>query len=656
MSNKSRKPRLKFTISFSMFFLILLASVTFYIIKAYETDAYEKYNYKSRAFLNFIKQNPEAFQTSKKIDKELNKLVDLNEALYLVVEGKDGEVSSAVNIKIAEQKLYSQVEQPSDITKDNPIFKISLPVISENVELGRIYLAFDASETVAKLHNTKFLIAAFSLAVFLLFVIIIFTSSTVAFRPLTKIISSLDRYIDGDKETKIDYKRNNEIGVLAKKINSVLRELEKKSSRIKSLNAQLGIAFKEKIYELDSEISQRRKVELSLYKSEQQFGLVFENAPIGMFIVSPSNRIMNVNKAFCDITDYTKRELIDSDIKLLFDESIETTLFNGSDQRHLSYYDLTGEKVMITKNKDKINVIAKCVTIYDDKSVPKHTIVQTLDITEMKKTQKDLMLALEKAEESNRLKSAFLAQMSHEIRTPLNAILTAVPILADEIDKANEDAQIIIDSVDSAGKRLLRTINMILNMSAVQTGNYKPDFEPINIEVELEKLIREFKSLCEEKNLSLNFRCFTKEPYIYCDSYTTNQIFQNLIGNSVKYTNRGSINISIENCNNDSIKISIKDTGIGMTQEYIERLFIPFSQEDVGQKRQYEGNGLGLALVKKYVEINNAEINVQSEKNVGSEFSVTFKKYQANSPDVKNNPNETEQIKSVPSSLSQLRA
>jgi hypothetical protein len=168
MSNKSRKPRLKFTISFSIFFLILLASVTFYIIKAYETDAYEKYNYKSRAFLNFIKQNPEAFQTSKKIDKELNKLVDLNEALYLVVEGKDGEVSSAVNIKIAEQKLYSQVEQPSDITKDNPIFKISLPVISENVELGRIYLAFDASETVAKLHNTKFLIAAFSLAVFLI--------------------------------------------------------------------------------------------------------------------------------------------------------------------------------------------------------------------------------------------------------------------------------------------------------------------------------------------------------------------------------------------------------------------------------------------------------------------------------------------------------
>lgn len=637
MSNKSRKPGLKFTISFSISFLILLASVTFYIIKAYETDAYEKYIYKSRTFSNFLKQNPQAFQTSKKTDKEfLSKLVDLNEALYLVVVDKEGQIINTVNIEVAEQNFYSRINQPSDITKDNPVFKVSLPIVSENVELGRVYLAFDATETVAKLDKIKFLIAGFGFAVFLVFVIIVYVVSVLSFKPLTKLISSLDKILNGDKGVKINYKRNNEIGVLADRINSVLFELEKASGRINSLNEKLGEAFKEKIHELDSEISQRRKAELSLYKSEEQFGLVFENAPIGMFIVSPNNKIMNVNKAFCDITGYTKRELLDSHIKLLFDGSTDTTSLTEPDQRELNYYDLSGEKVMVKRNKDKINVIAKCVTIYDDKSIPKHTIVQTLDITEIKKTQKDLMVALEKAEESNRLKSAFLAQMSHEIRTPLNAILTAVPILADEIDRENEDAKIIIESVDSAGKRLLRTIDMILNMSAVQSGNYKPDFEPLNIEVELKKLTREFMPLCEEKNLNLNFKCSTDEPNINCDSYTTSQIFQNLIGNSVKYTNRGSINISIENFKNDSIKISVKDTGIGMTQEYIERLFLPFSQEDAGQKREYEGNGLGLALVKKYVEINNAEINVKSEKNVGSEFSVTFKKYEAENSDVKN--------------------
>ncbi|OGU71687.1 MAG: hypothetical protein A2V93_11165 [Ignavibacteria bacterium RBG_16_34_14] len=635
MRNKSRKLELKFTIEFSIFFLILLASIYIYIVRTVEADVYEKYVYKSEVFSNFFKQNPETFQTSNINDKEtLNKLVDLNEALYLIVESSDGLIIYAINIEVAEQNQY--LINSSEISKDNLIFKISQPVISDNMELGRIYVGFDATETVTNLHKTRLLIALFNLTIFFIAVIITYIFSTLSFKPITKLISTLDRIINGDKEIKIEYTRNNEIGLLAEKINSVLMELNKTSSRVNSLNAKLGVVFKEKIYEVGSEISQRRKAELSLYKSEEQFGLVFENAPIGMFIVSTFNKIINVNKAFCEITGFSKRELINSHIKILFDDLSEATFLTSSDQSHINYYDLNCEKVIVKRNKDKIDVIAKYVTIYDHKSVPQHTIVQTLDITEIKKTQKDLMLALEKAEESNRLKSAFLAQMSHEIRTPLNAILTAVPILADEIDKNNDDAQIIIRSVDSAGKRLLRTIDMILNMSAVQSGNYKHDFEKINIEVELEKLTREFKPLSDEKNLELNFRCSSKEPYIYCDLYTTNQIFQNLIGNSIKYTHQGSIIISIENGSNDSITIFIKDTGIGMTQKYMEHLFSPFSQEDAGQKRQYEGNGLGLALVKKYVEINNAEINVQSEKNIGSVFSVTFKKYQVNSPNVEN--------------------
>ncbi len=638
MRHKPRKLELKFTIQFSIFFLILLAAIYIYIVRAVEADVYEKYIYKSEVFSNFFKQNPETFQTSKINDKKtLNKLVDLNEALYLIVESSDGLIIYAINIEVAEQNQYLIIEHSSDISKDNLIFKVSLPVISDNMELGKIYVGFDATETITILHKTRLLIALFNLAIFFIAVIITYIFSTLSFKPLTKLISTLDRIINGDKEIKIEYTRNNEIGLLAEKINSVLMELDKTSSRVNSLNAKLGTVFKEKIYEVGSEISQRRKAEFSLYKSEEQFGLVFEIAPIGMFIVSTLNKIINVNNAFCDITGFSKRELIDSHIKLLFDDLSEATFLTASDQKHINYYDLNSEKVIIKRNKDKIDVIAKFVTIYDNKSVPQHTIVQTLDITEIKKTQKDLMLALEKAEESNRLKSAFLAQMSHEIRTPLNAILMAVPILADEIDKDNDDAQIIIRSVDSAGKRLLRTIDMILNMSAVQTGNYKPDFEKINIEVELEKLTREFKPLSDEKNLKLNFRCPSKKPYIYCDLYTTNQIFQNLIGNSIKYTHQGSINISIENGNNDSITIFIKDTGIGITQEYMEHLFSAFSQEDAGHKRQFEGNGLGLALVKKYVEINNAEINVQSEKNIGSVFSVTFKKYHVNSGNVENN-------------------
>ena len=131
--------------------------------------------------------------------------------------------------------------------------------------------------------------------------------------------------------------------------------------------------------------------------------------------------------------------------------------------------------------------------------------MQLLDISEIKRVQRELVEALQKAEESDRLKSAFLAQMSHEIRTPLNVILTSIPLIADEITSDDEDLKIILDSVKSAGKRLQRTIDMILSMSSVQSGNYKADFEKFDIVPDLQKMVQEFKSLSDDKGLKLKF-------------------------------------------------------------------------------------------------------------------------------------------------------
>ncbi|MDX9711610.1 MAG: ATP-binding protein [Ignavibacteriaceae bacterium] len=112
--------------------------------------------------------------------------------------------------------------------------------------------------------------------------------------------------------------------------------------------------------------------------------------------------------------------------------------------------------------------------------------------------------------------------------------------------------------------------------------------------------------------------------FIVADRYTINQIFQNLINNAIKYTLKGYVEVFVRNENTNKIRVEIRDSGIGMSEEYRKKLFTPFSQEDVGYKREFEGNGLGLALVKKYVELNKAEIDVESEKSIGSVFSVTF--------------------------------
>jgi len=214
--------------------------------------------------------------------------------------------------------------------------------------------------------------------------------------------------------------------------------------------------------------------------------------------------------------------------------------------------------------------------------------------------------------------------MSHEIRTPLNVILTSIPLLADEISSKDEELKIILDSVKSAGRRLQRTIDMILNMSSVQSGNYKPVFEKFDLLTDLKKLMNEFKSLSDDKGLELKFKQSADESFIVADRYTVNQIFQNLINNAIKYTLKGYVEVFVRNESDNKVRVEIRDSGIGMSDEYLKKIFTPFSQEDVGYKREFEGNGLGLALVKKYVELNKAEIEVESEKSIGSVFSVTF--------------------------------
>ena len=284
------------------------------------------------------------------------------------------------------------------------------------------------------------------------------------------------------------------------------------------------------------------------------------------------------------------------------------------------------EKMLLKKEGKEIHVIVKSVSVLDENGKVKHYVMQLLDISEIKRVQRELVDALNKAEESDKLKSAFLAQMSHEIRTPLNVILTSIPLIADEISSNDEDLKIILDSVKSAGKRLQRTIDMILSMSSVQSGNYKATFEKFDIIPDLKNMVKEFKSLSDDKGLTLKFNHSDEEAFITADRYTVNQVFQNLINNAIKYTLKGYVEVYVKNLKNEKVKIEIRDSGIGMSEDYIQKMFTPFSQEDTGYKREFEGNGLGLALVKKYIELNRAEINVESEKNIGSVFSVVFDK------------------------------
>jgi len=242
----------------------------------------------------------------------------------------------------------------------------------------------------------------------------------------------------------------------------------------------------------------------------------------------------------------------------------------------------------------------------------------------LKLNKLELQKAKTKAEKSDKLKSEFLAQMSHEIRTPINSILSFSNLIQDELkDKLDSELKEGFEIVNSGSRRLIRTIDSILNMSRIQTGNIDLTPDRIKICEILEDLKQEFVEIAKSKSIDFKTNYKITDCYVYADNYTVTQLFANLIDNAVKYTINGKIEITIYELD-DKICVDIKDTGIGMSKDFINNLFKPFTQEDGGYTRKFEGNGLGLALVKNYCELNNAEINVKSEKGKGSIFTVAF--------------------------------
>jgi len=235
------------------------------------------------------------------------------------------------------------------------------------------------------------------------------------------------------------------------------------------------------------------------------------------------------------------------------------------------------------------------------------------DITELKQIEQDLIHALEKAEESKKLKEFFLSQISHEVRSPLNAIIGYSDLLMQDYENIDPEVSDSLRAIINNGKRLYRTFDLLINMSQLQTGMYETRFEKVDIYSLLKTLKSEFSTLAAEKNIMFELFKKTEDTIGVLDHYSISQVFSNLIDNAIKYTNEGKIEITIYRNNNSNLCIDISDTGIGIPKEYQTKLFTSFSQADMRFQKSYEGTGLGLSLVKSFIDLNKAKLKMESE-------------------------------------------
>jgi PAS domain S-box-containing protein len=371
------------------------------------------------------------------------------------------------------------------------------------------------------------------------------------------------------------------------------------------------------------------KIQKALSKVEEQkiqLENLINSTPAAIAVLDTNDVVKRINGKFTELFGFTESQVIGkkiSDLIVPKELIVEGQLL--SDESNLRKG--KSEKITLRKHKDgqliNVLVIGSAILV-DDKFEGVYGIYQ--DISERMKYEEELLKSKEIAENADKLKSVFLAQMSHEIRTPINAMVSLASLLRDDLsEEVEEDHKLSLELINKAGNRIIRTVDLLLNLSELQAGTYQTIFKTFDIYTDvLSKLIVGYKKLALEKNIDLSVKVQTRETEINADSYTVNQIFAQLIDNAVKYTEKGTIKITLIRNDNNNLIVEVADTGIGIADDYLPNLFEPFSQEEMGYSRKYEGNGIGLTLVKKYCDLNRATIEVESEKNKGSVFRVIF--------------------------------
>jgi signal transduction histidine kinase/CheY-like chemotaxis protein len=311
----------------------------------------------------------------------------------------------------------------------------------------------------------------------------------------------------------------------------------------------------------------------------------------------------------------------------------ELVIANVEKVKHAAEFVIADNELVLKKEKERL-VIELISTnkeltfqIKEKEKREKELIVlnELLDNQNKEKEKQtiELIHAKEKAEESERLKSAFLTNMSHEIRTPMNGIIGFTQLLK-EPNLTNEEQQEFIGIIEESGARMLNTMNNIVDISKIESGLMTVDIKETNINEQVEFLYAFFKPEVESKGMQLFFKnsLSLKEAVIKIDIEKIYGILTNLVKNAIKFTTEGSIEFGYEK-KGKYLEFFVKDTGIGISQKQQEIIFERFRQGSESYDRNYEGSGLGLSIAKSYVEMIGGKIWVESELREGSIFYFT---------------------------------
>jgi PAS domain S-box-containing protein len=363
-------------------------------------------------------------------------------------------------------------------------------------------------------------------------------------------------------------------------------------------------------------ITNSKHAEIALRNSEERYRLLIDQAVDAIFLGDIDGNFISVNSQACELTGFSKEELLMMNMSDLFTEE---ELTNNPLQ-----YDLLkkGENITNTRQlqkKDNSFVPIEMNTKYMTAGYFQSFI---RDISERIRTE-ELKRKFEETEYLIKVKSQFLANLSHEIRNPLNAIIGLTNTLSKT--QLNDEQKKFISSISLSSDNLMSILNDILDLSKIEANKVDIHYEDFHFRNFFNEIISIYESKIIEQGLKIYFTISNDIPiYINTDSKKLKQILINLIGNAIKFTSKGFISIKVEIVKHQSqkqlLQFSVSDTGIGIKKEDYRKIFQSFTQLDSSTKKTYPGTGLGLSITKNYVELLGGKITFDSEFGKGSTF------------------------------------
>jgi len=364
------------------------------------------------------------------------------------------------------------------------------------------------------------------------------------------------------------------------------------------------------------DITLRKESELLVQKEREILSALLEKSLCGILLIeSSSHKIVDVNPIAIKTIGRSKEEIV-GNICHQFICPAEVGKCPISD---LGLTVDKSEKKIINAQKEVIPILKSVVPVIIN---GKDYFVECfIDLSERKRTEETLLLAKQEAEAASRTKSEFLTNMSHELRTPLNSIIGFSDILLDKVFGDLNGKQLkYINNISVSGKHLLELINDILDLSKVEAGKMELHYSEFSINQVFDEVKSTIVPLAQVKNLEMEFKIDPDCGDLQADRNRLIQILCNLVSNAVKFTPAGGkVSVYCKKSENRAV-FSVTDTGIGISPEDQKYLFEPFKQIDSGTNRQYEGTGLGLSLVKQFVEMHKGRVWFTSVQGKGSSF------------------------------------